>query len=113
MFNGPAGFIARNSDRPCSPIRAQFAMSWVRSSWAAASAAAARFGGSSSCTATVTASNAQRRLTAVGRVASRAALARCRCSIEGLSASAWARPNAAVIPINGAPRTCMVLMAWQ
>ena len=58
----------------------------------------------------------QNRLTAVGRVAasSRPASSRVRANAGGLSgapAAARAIPIAALTPIAGAPRTCMVRIA--
>ena len=54
-----------------------------------------------------TRSTAQRRFTAVGRVAARSAHARSSDASDGSARIASARPCAAATPMRGAPRTCI------
>ena len=56
-------------------------------------------------------SSAQRRFTAVGRVATSAAQAARSPSSDGSARVANQTPYAAVAPMRGAPRTCMPAMA--
>ena len=56
-------------------------------------------------------SSAQRKLTAVGRVALISAASRSIASVEASARSARHNPYAATAPISGAPRVCIDLIA--
>ncbi len=79
--------------------------------FARASAASARRPGGNGVSAAVIVSSAQRRFTAVGRVASSASHAEASARSAASARIANQTPYAAVAPMSGAPRTCMLEMA--
>ncbi len=109
---GRRAAISRIRRTPWRPIASQVAASSARIASASAHAASTRAAGGKGCSARRMRSSAQCRFTAVGRVAPRVASARPSvASAAPSSASASATPKAAVAPISGAPRTCMLRMA--
>ena len=64
------------------------------------------------CKAITMRSTAHAKFTAVGRLAFKHVAACCKLASESSSSIASAMPYAAAAPINGAPRTCMVLIAF-
>ena len=94
-----------------SPIARFTATSSSASASARARAAAARAPGGKGASVAVMVSSAQRRFTAVGRVARSAAQAARNPSSEGSARIANQTPYAAATPMSGAPRTCMPAIA--